>query len=106
MRKYLLSITVLLATTALAQNPIPRQGNSCPTGTYKSGDYCKPFKSSEDQVIIEKSGKDCPTGFYNSGNYCKQYSSESDKEAVPRDKGSDCPGGWYKSGQYCVKHGD
>jgi len=106
MRKYLLSITVLLATTATAQNPTPRQGDSCPTGTYKSGNYCKPFKSSEDQVIIQKSGKDCPTGFYKSGNYCKQFSSESDKDAIPRDKGSDCPGGWYKSGQYCVKYSD
>jgi hypothetical protein len=25
------------ATTATAQPPIPRQGDSCPTGTYKSG---------------------------------------------------------------------
>ena len=95
-----------IVTTATAQTPIPRQGNSCPTGTYKSGDYCKPLKSAEDQVIIQKSGKDCPTGFYKSGNYCKQYSSESGKEAITREKRSDCPGGWYKSGQYCVRHGD
>jgi hypothetical protein len=42
-----LGYTALLmaTTTATAQTPIPRQGNSCPTGTYKSGDYCKPFKS-------------------------------------------------------------
>ena len=53
---------VLAATTALAQTPIPRVGDSCPTGTYKSGDYCKPFKSSsaDGQTIIEKSGKQCP----------------------------------------------
>ncbi len=93
---------LILATPALAQNPIPRQGNSCPTGTYKSGDYCKPFKSSEDQVIIQKSGKDCPTGFYKSGNYCKRMSS-SDREALHREDGSDCPTGWYKSGRYCMK---
>jgi hypothetical protein len=24
-----------------------------PSSTYKSGDYCKPFKSSQDEVIIQ-----------------------------------------------------
>jgi hypothetical protein len=84
-----LSLLLTLPIMALAQNPIPRQGNSCPTGTYKSGDYCKPFKSSEDQVIIQKSGKDCPTGFYKAGNYCKRLSS-SDREALPRESGGRC----------------
>jgi hypothetical protein len=103
MYRYLSCLIFLVATTtALAQNPIPRQGNSCPTGTYKSGDYCKPLKSAEDQVIIEKSGSKCPTGFYKSGNYCKRISS-SDREAIPRDKGSKCPTGWRKSAGYCVE---
>jgi hypothetical protein len=66
---------ILITTTASAQNPTPRQGNSCPTGTYRSGDYCKPYKSNSDQVIIEKSGSKCPTAFYKSGNYCKRMSS-------------------------------
>jgi hypothetical protein len=102
MYKYLLCFTLLIAVSTLAQNPIPRQGNSCPTGTYKSGDYCKPIKSAGDQVIIQKSGNKCPTGFYSSGNYCKRISS-SDREALPREDGVKCPTGWYKSGQYCVK---
>jgi hypothetical protein len=103
MYRYLSCLIVLVATTTeSAQNPIPRQGNSCPTGTYKSGDYCKPFKSNSDQVIIEKSGSKCPTGFYKSGDYCKRMSS-SDREAIPRDKGAKCPTGWRKSAGYCVK---
>jgi len=103
MTRYLLCFILLSAVSATAQTPIPRQGNSCPTGTYKSGDYCKPFKSAEDQVIIEKSGSKCPTGFYKSGgSYCKRMSS-SDREALPRENGGKCPTGWYKSGQYCVK---
>jgi len=65
-----LSLLLTLPIMALAQAPIPRQGDSCPTGTYKSGDYCKPFKSSKEQVIIEKSGGKCPTGWYKSGGYC------------------------------------
>jgi hypothetical protein len=92
----------LPATAALAQTPIPRQGDSCPTGTYRSGDYCKPFKSSEEEKIIVKSGKDCPTGFYSSGDYCKRLSS-SDREAIPREEDGRCPTGWYKSGGYCVQ---
>jgi hypothetical protein len=101
-RVFLCIALFIAATTALAQNPIPRVGDNCPTSTYKSEDYCKPFKSAEDQVIIQKSGKDCPTGFYNAGSYCKRLSS-SDREALPRENGKKCPTGWYKSGQYCVK---
>jgi hypothetical protein len=72
MYRYLSCFILLIAATATAQNPIPRQGDSCPTDTYKSGDYCKPFKSSEDKVIIQKSGSKCPTDFYKSGgDYCK-----------------------------------
>jgi hypothetical protein len=102
-RVFLCIALFIAATTATAQTPIPRQGNSCPTGTYKSGDYCKPFKSSEDQVIIQKSGKDFPVGFFRSGkDYCKRLSS-SERDALPREDGSKCPTGWYKSRQYCVK---
>lgn len=99
---------LLVATAAIAQDPIPRVGDKCPTGTYRSGDYCKPYPSTtrEDQTIITKSGKDCPTGFYSSGNYCKQYPSQSGKEAISREQGESCPGGWYKSGQYCAKNGE
>jgi hypothetical protein len=95
-------ICLVATTTALAQNPTPRQGDSCPTGTYRSGDYCKPIKSDPDQVIIQKSGSNCPTGFYASGNYCKRISG-SDREALPREGGSDCPTGWRKSREYCVE---
>ncbi len=90
MTRYLLCFILLSAFTATAQNPIPRVGDKCPTGTYRSGDYCKPFKSSKDTVIIEKNGSKCPTGFYTSGSYCKRISS-SDREALPRP----C---WYNRG--------
>jgi hypothetical protein len=86
MYRYLSCPIFLVETTASAQTPIPRQGNSCPTGTYKSGDYCKRFKSSSEEVIIQKSG-----------NYCNRMSS-SDKEALPKKDGAKCPTGWRKSG--------
>jgi hypothetical protein len=97
----ILNLLLTLPILALAQSPIPRQGDSCPTGTYKSGDYCKPIKSNSDQVIIQKSGNDCPTGFYSSGSYCKRINS-SDREALPGDSVKNCPTGWRKSGDYCV----
>ena len=106
MLKKLLLIPLVIATcTATAQTPIPRIGDSCPTGSYKSGDYCKPIKpsSEESQTIITKNGSKCPTGFYSSGDYCKRMAS-SDREAIPRVDGGKCPTGWYKSGGYCVKN--
>ena len=107
MYKYLLCSIMLIALSTTAQTPIPRVGESCPTGTYRSGDYCKPFASTVEKgvTIIQKSGDDCPTGFYTSGGlYCKRIVS-SDKEAIPREEGGKCPTGWYKSGGYCVRQG-
>lgn len=105
MRQLLLLIILQqFVLSAFAQTPIPRQGDSCPTGTYRSGDYCKPLKSSsgDSQEIIVKSGKNCPTGYYSAGDYCKQLSG-SDREAIPREDDGKCPTGWYRSGGYCVK---
>ena len=104
MHRYMFCFLLLITTATIttAQTPIPRVGDSCPTGTYRSGNYCKPFKSNDDQVLIQRSGNDCPTGFYKSGNYCKHLAT-SDREALPREDGGKCPTGWYKSGQYCVK---
>ena len=82
MLRYLSCLILVFATAATAQTPIPRAGDSCPSGTYRSGDYCKPFSSSSgsDQNVINKSGSNCPTGYYSSGDYCKQFSSsQSDK---------------------------
>jgi len=102
MHRYQSCLILLIATTTLAQTPIPHQGDSCPTGTYKSGDYCKPFKSSENETIIQKSGDDCPTGFYKSDS-CRKLNSSSDREALPKESGKDCPRGWRESGGYCVE---
>ena len=104
MTRYLLCIILLSATSTFAQTPNPRVGDSCPTGTYRSGDYCKTIKSStgETQTIIQKSGSKCPTGFYSAGSYSKRIAS-SDREAIPREADGKCPTGLYKSGGYCVK---
>ena len=95
------------------ENPLPffqllvesTAGHPTHNRTVEVGDYCKPFKSSGDQVIIQKSGSDCPTGFYSSGNYCKRISS-SDREALPRENGGKCPTGWRRSGEYCLNYGN
>jgi hypothetical protein len=102
LRPIKLIVLPALSFTALTQTPISHVGKSCPTGTYRSRDYCRPNKSDSDQVIIEKVGKHCPTGFYASGNYCKRY-SDSDRGALPRESGESFPSDWRKSGEYCVK---
>jgi hypothetical protein len=97
-----------LSGATFAQTPIPRVGKDCPTGTYRSGDYCKPTTSSlaKGENIIVKSGDKCPVGFHSSrGSYCKQFST-SEKEVITREKGADCPIGWHKSHGYCTKYGD
>jgi hypothetical protein len=58
----ILSLLLTLPYLALAQSPIPRQGDSCPTGTYKSGDYCTPFKI-DCFAQLNKSSK-CLSGVY------------------------------------------
>ena len=68
------SVYLFFATTTLAQTSITRQGDSCPTGTFRSGDYCVPFESNSDDKIIVMSGDDCPTEFYSAGDYCKRMS--------------------------------
>lgn len=104
MRKYL-TLALLFSSLSTAQTPVPKVSDHCPTGTYSSGDYCKPSKSTVEKgdVIINKSGDRCPTGFYSSGSYCKAYGG-SDKEVITRESGAKCPVGWYKSGGYCVNY--
>jgi hypothetical protein len=69
MTRYLLCFIFLTATTATAQTPIPRQGDSCPIGTYKSGDYCKRISSSDREALPREDGRECPTGWRKSGDY-------------------------------------
>jgi hypothetical protein len=52
MYRYLPCFILLIATTATAQTPIPRVGDSCPTGTYRSGDYCKPLSRSAEKGVL------------------------------------------------------
>jgi hypothetical protein len=41
----------MATVTETAQKPVPRVGDFCPTGTYKSGHYCKRFNSSEREAL-------------------------------------------------------
>tara|TARA_R110000823_G_scaffold307901_1_gene431297 strand:- start:973 stop:1287 length:315 start_codon:yes stop_codon:yes gene_type:complete len=97
----LLNLLLILPILALAQDAVPQSNGDCPTGYRSSGDYCKPFTTTADQIIIQKSGNTCPTGYYTSGNYCKRLSS-SDRDALPKESGKVCPTGWRKAGDYCV----
>ena len=58
MYRYFLYFTLLLPLTTTAQTPIARIGDSCPTGTYKSADYCKRISSSDREALPRGSGLD------------------------------------------------
>ena len=73
MTRFLLYFILFTATTTLAQTPIPRVGDACPTGTYHSGDYGKRIASSDREAIPREDGGKCPTGWYKSGGYCVKY---------------------------------
>jgi hypothetical protein len=64
----IIGVSVMLATSALAQaTPVPRVG-SCPSGYTESGGYCAPMSGTTRPAIV-KSGQ-CPANWISSGAYC------------------------------------
>lgn len=107
MNRLILLLCLSLSNNALSHDVVPKVGDSCPTGTYSSGDYCKTFGSAEKrgiQVITNPSGGKCPTGWYRSGDYCKAYSKRAADEEVIEKVGDDCPTGMYSSGSFCKSY--
>ncbi len=92
------------ASPVIANDVIPRVGDDCPTGTYRSGDYCKSFSSTSERgkrIVGNPSGGRCPTGWYRSGDYCKAYGERAARETVVEKVGDRCPTGMYQSGGFC-----
>jgi len=98
-----LALAACVAGTVYAESrtAMPRVGKSCPSGYYKSGEYCVQG-SDRARTAIERAGKSCPSGYYRSGEYC-MAGSERAKPAITR-QGSSCPSGYYRSGEYCVQN--
>lgn len=90
--------SLLLATPALAQQPVPKNG-TCPDGFQGSGSFCVPLHAGN--RAIPKTGT-CPEGWHSSGSSCVAYPDA--KDAVPRAPGSTCPSGWHSSGGSCVAY--
>ncbi|KAA1193936.1 hypothetical protein F0M18_00370 [Pseudohalioglobus sediminis] len=99
---FVYTMTLALPLSSAASTPVERVGGACPTGYYRTGNYCKPIPSSRSGKAIVKEGKSCPTGFYSAGDYCKRMSG-SDKEVISRENDVPCPTGWYRAGKYCAK---
>jgi len=94
---FLLSSLVPVALAGPA-TPLPHSGKSCPTGYYKSGDYCVP-RNDATLPAMERQGSSCPSGFRKSGDYC--IANKADAPHVIEREGSSCPSGYYRSGKYC-----
>jgi hypothetical protein len=69
MYRYLLCFILLITTAATAQNPIPRQGDDCPSGTYKSGDYCCLMRGKFGVGLLRSLG----SGWNKQGLLCSQF---------------------------------
>ena len=96
-----LAVLCLLTTAipAMAQQPLPWHGSSCPPDYYVSGAYCTP--NADARPAIERSGA-CPDGYSAAGDYC--IASRSDvKPALPRRGMAGCPSGYQASGGSCIK---
>ena len=98
-----LVLTCTLTGTVSAESgtAMPRVGSSCPSGYFKSGEYCVQG-SDRAKPAIERAGKSCPSGYYRSGEYC-MAGSERAKPAITR-QGASCPRGSYRSGEYCMQN--
>lgn len=98
-----LVLTLAFTGTVWAESgdAMPRVGKSCPSGYFKSGEYCVQG-SDRAKPAIERAGKSCPSGYYRSGEYC-MAGSERAKPAITR-QGSSCPRGYYRSGEYCMQN--
>lgn len=101
----IVTISMCVSNTAVAQVPIERVGD-CPTGYFRSGDYCKPFSSTIErkEAAIVRQGKKCPLGWYRAGNYCKSFKGSGAEPEVIEKIGDECPNGFYKHGDsYCKR---
>ena len=100
---FLLAFSICISAPVKAEDrsAMPRVGKSCPSGYYKSGEYCVQG-SDRAKPAIERVGKSCPSGYYRSGEYC-MAGSERAKPAITR-QGSSCPRGYYRSGEYCMQN--
>jgi hypothetical protein len=52
---------------------INKSGDRCPTGFYRSGNYCNSSGGSDKHVITREPGEKCPTGWYKANGYCMKY---------------------------------
>ena len=60
---------MLWSLVLLAQlQPIPRAGAYCPTGYYRTGEYCVPSQTRT--YSFPRQGPNCPYDTYRAGAYC------------------------------------
>jgi len=96
-------IVIMALSLAAQASTTPKVGDTCPTGMYPSGDYCKSYSSRGDtQTVANPAGGRCAVGWYKTGGYCRAYKSHSSDQVVEK-IGEKCPIGFYSSGGMCKK---
>ena len=77
MRMLVANIIVLLASFAVAQQPVPKPagpGGSCPHGYSASGSFCVPRAGAQDAIPLPPDGT-CPHSWLRSGSFCLRSGS-------------------------------
>lgn len=66
------TLIIVLAAAALAPLPVakPPGASSCPSGFYRTGNYCSPT-SPRSRPAILRTGNSCPSGWTRSGAFCQ-----------------------------------
>jgi hypothetical protein len=90
---------LLIPLTAIAQQPIPKQGQFCPRDYKPDTSWCIP--NNQARFAIVKIGAFCPRHFRVDGNYC--IATDKAPASVIQKTGPFCPSGYKVDGEYCVK---
>ena len=110
----MLVVSLLLATSAFAQNAIPAVNGKCPSGWgHPTNGYCSTYSNNAQNTIVRVNSS-CPSGWRKSGDYCTQDGSSS-REAredakraaewapIAVDSNGRCPANRWRSGGSCIR---
>jgi len=111
MWKLLSFVLLILSSSSITAQAIPenahndlyRNGWSCNSGFYKSGNQCLVVEIPEHgQLDVYGSGWACKGGFYKAGNQCLVVEIPEHGQLDVYGSGWACKSGFYKSGNQCL----
>lgn len=93
---FIFSVVLFVLAKSPEAKPTLHNGNSCPSGYVKSGNYCNPTSSA--MFIVDRGGTGCPSHYRVSDSWCVATNSATH---IFKSEGT-CSSGYYKSDSWCV----